>query len=74
MAEGEVNNAGEYVLTDGMRLSDLLFKAGGFRESAYTKEAEVVRREISRRGPGPDAGPGRLAGAGASGGGGCDIP
>ena len=47
MAEGEVNNAGEYVLTDGMRLSDLLFKAGGFKESAYTKEAEVIRREIS---------------------------
>ena len=50
VAEGEVNNAGEYVLTDGMRLSDLLFKAGGFRESAYTKEAEVIRREISPRG------------------------
>ena len=50
MAEGEVNNAGEYVLTDGMRLSDLLFKAGGFKESAYTKEAEVVRREISPQG------------------------
>ncbi len=50
MAEGEVNNAGEYVLTDGMRLSDLLFKAGGFRESAYTKEAEVIRREISPQG------------------------
>ncbi len=49
MAEGEVNNAGEYVLTDGMRLSDLLFKAGGFTESAYTKEAEVIRREISPR-------------------------
>ena len=49
MAEGEVNNAGEYVLTDGMRLSDLLFKAGGFSESAYTKEAEVIRREISPR-------------------------
>ncbi len=48
-AEGEVNNAGEYVLTDGMRLSDLLFKAGGFSESAYTKEAEVIRREISPR-------------------------
>ena len=46
-AEGEVNNAGEYVLTDGMRLSDLLFKAGGFTESAYTKEAEIIRREIS---------------------------
>ncbi|MGZ9163456.1 MAG: SLBB domain-containing protein, partial [Candidatus Deferrimicrobiaceae bacterium] len=50
LAAGEVNNAGEYVLTDGMRLSDLLFKAGGFRESAYTKEAEVIRREISPRG------------------------
>ena len=50
MAQGEVNNAGEYVLTDGMRLSDLLFKAGGFSESAYTKEAEVIRREISPRG------------------------
>jgi protein involved in polysaccharide export with SLBB domain len=50
MAEGEVNNAGEYVLTDGMRLSDLLFKAGGFRESAYTREAEVIRREISPQG------------------------
>jgi protein involved in polysaccharide export with SLBB domain len=50
MAEGEVNNAGEYVLTDGMRLSDLLFKAGGFRESAYTQEAEVIRRVISPRG------------------------
>jgi protein involved in polysaccharide export with SLBB domain len=50
MAAGEVNNAGEYVLTDGMRLSDLLFKAGGFRESAYTKEAEIIRREISPQG------------------------
>jgi protein involved in polysaccharide export with SLBB domain len=50
VASGEVNNAGEYVLTDGMRLSDLLFKAGGFRESAYTKEAEVIRREISPQG------------------------
>jgi protein involved in polysaccharide export with SLBB domain len=50
LASGEVNNAGEYVLTDGMRLSDLLFKAGGFREGAYTKEAEVIRREISPRG------------------------
>ena len=50
MAAGEVNNAGEYVLTDGMRLSDLLFKAGGFRESAYTKEAEVIRREVSPQG------------------------
>jgi len=47
---GDVNSPGEQVLTEGMRLSDLLFKAGGFKESAYTKEAELVRREITPRG------------------------
>ena len=49
-ASGEVNIAGDYVLTEGMRLSDLLFKAGGFRESAYAKEAELVRRELTPQG------------------------
>jgi protein involved in polysaccharide export with SLBB domain len=49
-ASGEVNNPGDYVLTRGMRLSDLLFKAGGFKESAYVKEAELVRREVSPQG------------------------
>ena len=49
-AAGEVNNPAEYVLTGGMRLSDLLFKAGGFTESAYTKEAEVIRREVTPQG------------------------
>ena len=33
-----------------MRVSDLLFKAGGFTESAYTKEAEVIRREVTPQG------------------------
>jgi polysaccharide export outer membrane protein len=33
-----------------MRLSDLLFNAGGPKESAYTKEAEVIRREVSPQG------------------------
>ena len=47
---GEVNIPGDYVLTDGMKLSDLLFKAGGFREGAFTKEAELVRREITPQG------------------------
>lgn len=47
---GDVNDPGEKILTEGMRLSDLLFKAGGFRESAYTKEAELVRREVTPRG------------------------
>ena len=49
-ASGEINNSGEYVLTQGMRLSDLLFKAGGLKESAYTAEAEIVRRQVTPRG------------------------
>ena len=49
-AAGELNNPGDYVLTQGMLLSDLLFKAGGFRESAYTMEAELIRREVTPRG------------------------
>jgi protein involved in polysaccharide export with SLBB domain len=47
---GEVNLPGDFVLTEGMRLSDLLVKAGGFRESAYRKEAELIRREVNDRG------------------------
>jgi protein involved in polysaccharide export with SLBB domain len=50
-ASGDVNNPAEYVLTEGMRLSDLLFKAGGFKESAYAKEGELIRREVT---PGGD--------------------
>jgi protein involved in polysaccharide export with SLBB domain len=46
-AAGELNTPGEFLLTDGMKLSDLLFKAGGFRESAYGKEAELIRREVA---------------------------
>jgi len=46
-AAGEMQNPGEYTLTEGMKLSDLIFKAGGFRESAYAREAELVRREIA---------------------------
>ncbi|MBM2828167.1 MAG: polysaccharide export outer membrane protein, partial [Actinobacteria bacterium] len=44
---GEVNSPGEYVLTEGMKISDLLFRAGGFKESAYGREAELIRREIA---------------------------
>jgi protein involved in polysaccharide export with SLBB domain len=43
---GEVNTPGEYVFTQGMKISDLLFRAGGFKESAYTQEAELVRRQV----------------------------
>ncbi|MGZ9197272.1 MAG: SLBB domain-containing protein, partial [Candidatus Deferrimicrobiaceae bacterium] len=49
-AAGEVNNPADYVLTQGMVLSDLLFKAGGFKENAYTKEGELIRREVTPQG------------------------
>ncbi len=47
---GEVTAPGEQLLTEGLRLSDLLFKAGGLKESAYGKEAELVRRRIKEDG------------------------
>jgi len=46
-AAGEVKTPGDYVLTQGMKLSDLLFKAGGLKENAFGQEAELVRREIA---------------------------
>ncbi len=49
-AAGEINAPGEFVLTEGMKLSDLLFKAGGLKESAYGKDAELVRRRIKEDG------------------------
>ena len=44
---GEVKQPGDFILTQGMKLSDLLFKSGGFMESSYTREAELIRREIN---------------------------
>ena len=46
-AAGEVNSPGDFILTDGMKLSDLVFKAGGFREGAYKREAELIRRKVA---------------------------
>ena len=43
---GDVRDPGEYLLTEGMKLSDLVFKAGGLRESAYGSEAELVRYAV----------------------------
>jgi protein involved in polysaccharide export with SLBB domain len=40
--EGEVNRTGQYPLTDGMTVRDLLFAAGNIRESAYLDEAELT--------------------------------
>ena len=43
---GEVRAPGEFLLTEGMRLSDLLFKAGGLKESAFASEGELARYEV----------------------------
>ncbi|GLU54834.1 SLBB domain-containing protein [Dyadobacter frigoris] len=49
--EGEVNNPkfgendGKYPYVANMTLEDVLVKAGGFRESAFTTEVEVIRRK-----------------------------
>jgi len=49
--EGEVNNLGitenegKFPYTSNTTLEDALLKAGGFKESAYTSEVEVVRRK-----------------------------
>ncbi len=42
--EGEVHKQGEYKLYDNMRISDLIFMAGGLNRSAYMLTAEVARR------------------------------
>ncbi|WP_159467230.1 SLBB domain-containing protein [Dyadobacter sp. 3J3] len=49
--EGEVNNPkfgdndGKYPYVANMTLEDVLVKAGGFKESAFTTEVEVIRRK-----------------------------
>ncbi|MCX6075082.1 MAG: SLBB domain-containing protein [Campylobacterales bacterium] len=46
---GKVNYPGEYAVEDGDRLSDLIRRAGGFTESAYTKAAVFTREELKQR-------------------------
>lgn len=40
--QGEVLRPGRYLLTAGMRVSDLVFKAGNLLESAHPEEAELA--------------------------------
>ncbi len=44
--EGAVYKPGEYELTDNMRLSDLIFRAGGLKKTASLKNAELYRRVL----------------------------
>ncbi|HKV55975.1 MAG TPA: SLBB domain-containing protein [Candidatus Binataceae bacterium] len=43
---GEVRNPGFYVLDHGMRVSDLVFLAGGLKDDAYMGKAELARTQV----------------------------
>ncbi|MBD3236423.1 MAG: hypothetical protein GF330_06955 [Candidatus Eisenbacteria bacterium] len=45
---GMVQEPGTYRLVPGMRIADLLFRAGGTREGAYLEQAELARIDESR--------------------------
>jgi protein involved in polysaccharide export with SLBB domain len=47
---GLVNKPGNYRLTKGMRVSDLIFRAGCLKKNAYLKEAELIRRTVTQEG------------------------
>jgi len=44
---GEVRRPGVYVLAPNMTLGDLIFRAGGLKESAYLMKAEISRARLS---------------------------
>jgi protein involved in polysaccharide export with SLBB domain len=44
--EGEVSHPGSYGFQEGERLSDVLRRAGGFRETAYPAGAVLVRDQV----------------------------
>ncbi|MGH7934666.1 MAG: SLBB domain-containing protein [Candidatus Binataceae bacterium] len=43
---GEVRNPGFYVLDRGMRVSDLIYLAGGLKDDAYQAKAELARTQV----------------------------
>jgi polysaccharide export outer membrane protein len=47
---GLVNKPGEYPLTEGMRVSDLIFRAGSVQKLAYLEKAELTRHRIGQSG------------------------
>ncbi len=44
---GSVNSPGRFPLEQGMRIADLLRAGGGLSQSAYTREAELTRYDVS---------------------------
>jgi len=47
---GLVHKPGEYPLTEGMRVSDLIFRAGNVQKLAYLEKAELTRHRIGQSG------------------------
>jgi protein involved in polysaccharide export with SLBB domain len=47
---GEVRNPGDYILSEQMRLSDLIYEAGGLKDDANRNNAELARTQV-----GPDS-------------------
>jgi protein involved in polysaccharide export with SLBB domain len=47
---GLVNKPDAYPITEGMRISDLVFRAGGVQKLAYLEKAELTRHKISQGG------------------------
>ncbi|MGC2302743.1 SLBB domain-containing protein [Candidatus Binatus sp.] len=45
-AFGEVRNPGYYVMSQGMHVSDLIYLAGGLKDDAYQKNAEIARTQV----------------------------
>ncbi len=43
---GEVRKPGVYPLSDSMRVSDLIYEAGGLRDGAYRRQAEIARTRL----------------------------
>jgi protein involved in polysaccharide export with SLBB domain len=44
--EGVVRKPGRYPLSEGMKLSDLVYEAGGLKTQAYQERAQLVRTQI----------------------------
>ncbi len=43
---GAVRKPGSYVLSSGMRISDLVYEAGGIKENASLNKAELARTKV----------------------------
>lgn len=44
--KGEVRKPGTYPLTDGMRVSDLIYEAGGLKQDAYLVKAQLAHTQV----------------------------